>query len=120
MEVSWTHTEENAVIEKETPSKEFLEAPLSIQDTEPTQSGTPRGAGLTIDIPPDDGQDSDFYSEDSVDLSDEESKGLTPTQLAAEKARTAIRLMRGSTKTFAKGDKLDKQVGTVLEDLCSY
>ena len=59
------------------------EAPMSTIDTEPTmdQTSAPRYTGLTIDIPPDECDDDWGDPEDSVDLSDEESKGMTSTQI---------------------------------------
>ena len=74
MEVSFIDTEQE--FEKETPNK-YFDAPTSFQDTEPTMAGTPRGLGLTIKIPQDD--DSNSYSGNDVEISDEESKSLTPT-----------------------------------------
>ena len=53
MEVSITNTEVKPEFQKETPSKD-LDAPDSVQDTEPTMAGTPRGNELTIEIPQDD------------------------------------------------------------------
>ena len=83
-------------------------------------SNTPRGTtGLTIDIP-DDEDDDDLDGEDSVDLSDEESKGMTPTQKEMEKTRLAIRLMRSTTKNLAAGDSIDKEISRVLNDFYSH
>ena len=115
MEASFTNTEVKP--EKETPSKD-LDAPNSVQDTEPTMTGTPRGVGLKIEIPEDDGNSS--YSGSSVDLSDEETKGLTPAQEEASRTRTAIRLLRSATKRLAEGDSIDKEIAKVLEDLSSH
>ena len=54
---------------------------------------------------------SDMDSNDSVDLSEEEEKGLTDIQIKIMKERAAVRIMRSQTRSLAKsGNAIDRQI----------